>query len=66
MSVVKVIELMASSTESWEDATKTAIAKAAESLTNIKSAWVKDQSATVKDGKVEDFRITLKISFEVR
>jgi flavin-binding protein dodecin len=66
MSVVKVIELMASSTVSWEDATKTAIAKAAESLTNIKSAWVKDQSATVKDGKVEDFRITLKISFEVR
>lgn len=63
---MKVIELMASSNESWEDATQKAIAKASESLTNIKSAWVQDQSATVKDGKVEDFRITLKVTFEVR
>ena len=66
MSVMKVIELMASSTESWEDATKKAVAKAAETLTNIKSVWVKEQSASVTNGKVDDFRITLKVTFEVR
>ncbi len=66
MPVMKVIELMANSSESWEDATKKAIAKAAESVTNIKSAWVQDQSVTVKDGKVDNFRVTLKVSFEVR
>lgn len=66
MSVMKVIELMASSSESWEDATRKGIAKASESLTNIKSAWVQDQSATVKDGKVDEFRVTLKVTFEVR
>ena len=65
MAVMKVIELMSSSGESWEDATKKAIAKAAESLSNIKSAWVKEQSVTVKEGKVDDFRITLKVTFEV-
>lgn len=66
MSVMKVIELMASSGESWEDATKKAIAKASETLTNIKSAWVQDQSVTIKNGKVEDFRVNLKVTFEVR
>lgn len=63
---MKVIELMASSGESWEDATKKAILKASETLTNIKSAWVQDQSVTVKNGKVEDFRVSLKVTFEVR
>lgn len=66
MAVLKVIELMSSSPESWEDATRKAVAKAAESVTNIQSAWVKDHSATVKDGKVEAFRVTLKVTFEVK
>jgi flavin-binding protein dodecin len=59
MAVLKVIELMASSSESWEDATQKGIAKASESLSNIKSAWVQDQSVTVKDGKVSEFRVTI-------
>jgi len=65
MAVMKVIELMASSSESWEDAAKKGIAKASESLKNIKSAWVQDQSITVKNGKVDDFRVSLKVTFEV-
>lgn len=66
MAVLKVIELMSNSPESWEDATRKAVAKAAESVSNIQSAWVKDQSTTVKDGKVENFRVTLKVTFEVK
>ena len=66
MSIMKVIELMAQSSDSWEDATRQAVAKASETLMNIKSVWVQDQSAIVKNGKVEEFRVTVKVTFEVR
>ncbi len=66
MSVLKVIEIMASSDKSWEDATKKGLKKASQSVKNIRSAWVQDQSVTVgKDGDVNDFRVTLKVTFEV-
>ncbi|GAB4247372.1 MAG: dodecin family protein [Saprospiraceae bacterium] len=67
MSVMKVIEIMASSDKSWEDATKKGLKKAAQSVKNIRSAWVQDQSVTVdKDGDVKEFRVTLKVTFEVQ
>jgi len=65
MSVLKVIEVLADSTESWEDATKKAVEKAAKTLKGIKSAWVKDMSVTVEDGKVSSYRVNVKITFEV-
>lgn len=65
MSVVKVVELMSDSDESWEEATNKAIEKAGKTVKNIKTAWVKDQSVVVKDGKVKAFRVTLKVSFEI-
>ena len=48
MAVLKVIEVLANSTKSWEDATAKAVAKAAKSVDNITSVYVQDQSATVK------------------
>ena len=63
--VLKVIELMAGSEKSWEDATRKAIEKASKSVNNIKSVWVKDQTVTVKDNKVLEFRVNVKISFSV-
>lgn len=65
MAVMKVIEIMADSPKSWEDATARGIKKASKSLKNIKSAWVQSQSVTVKDGKVTGYRINLKLTFEV-
>jgi flavin-binding protein dodecin len=65
MAVLKVIELMANSDESWEDAARKGVRKAAESVKNMRTAWVKDHSVTVKDGKVDNFRVTLKVTFEV-
>ncbi|MBK6544681.1 MAG: dodecin domain-containing protein [Saprospiraceae bacterium] len=65
MSVLKVIEIMSSSKKSWEDATATGIAKASKTLKNVKSAWVQDQSVTVEKGKVKEYRVSLKLSFEV-
>ena len=65
MAVVKVIELMADSPVSWEDAAQVAIAKASKTISNIRAAYIKDHSVTVSDGKVTSYRVTLKISFEV-
>ncbi|MCK0108521.1 dodecin family protein [Flavobacteriaceae bacterium S0825] len=65
MAVMKVIEVLANSDKSWEDATKKAIKQASKSVKNIKSAFVQSQSAVVKDDEVTEFRVNLKITFEV-
>lgn len=65
MAVMKVIEVMSSSEKSWEDATKKAVAHAAKSLKNIKSAYVQSQSVVVKEDEVDSFRVNVKITFEV-
>ncbi len=65
MSVLKVIEVLSSSTTSWEDATKKAVEKASKSVKHIRSVYVQDQSAQVKDGKVTEFRVNLKLTFEI-
>ncbi len=66
MSVLKVVELMASSKKSWEDATAKAVKKASKSLKGIKSAYVKDQSVVVNNGEVAEYRVNLKVTFEVK
>lgn len=65
MPVVKVIELLSSSEKSWEDATEKAVKEASTTLKNLRSAWVKDQSVTISNGKVTEYRVTLKVSFEL-
>jgi flavin-binding protein dodecin len=65
-SVAKVIEIIASSETSFDDAVKNGIAKASESVKNITSAWIQDQSVKVKDGKVIKYRVVLKITFVVK
>ncbi len=65
MSVLKVIEIMASSPVGWEDAVKDAVKTAAKTVKGIKSVYVQDQSAVVKDNQVTEFRVTCKITFEL-
>lgn len=65
MAVLKVIEVLSSSAVSWEDATKKAVEKASKSVKHIKSVYVQDQSAQVKDGVVTEFRVNLKLTFEL-
>ena len=65
MAVHKVIEIMADSKTGWEDAANAAVKKAAKSVKNIKSVWVKEMNATVKNGKINSYRVTCKITFEV-
>ncbi|WP_442265109.1 dodecin family protein [Tenacibaculum sp. ZS6-P6] len=66
MAVMKVIEILANSEKSWEDATKKAINQASKSVKNIKSAFVQSQSVVVKDDEVSEFRVNLKVTFEVK
>ncbi len=66
MTVLKSIEILADSDKSWEDAAERAVEQAAKSVDHIRSVWVKDQSCSVKDGKIAAFRVTTKITFEVK
>jgi flavin-binding protein dodecin len=66
MAVLKVIEVLANSEKSWEDATRKAVRHASKSVKNIRSVYVQDQSASVSDGDITDFRVNIKITFEVK
>ncbi|WP_438710303.1 dodecin family protein [Aquimarina muelleri] len=66
MAIIKVIEVLANSEKSWEDATKNAVKQASKSVKNIKSAYIVDQSVVVREDEVAEFRVNLKISFEVK
>ena len=65
MSVYKVIQLVGTSPTSWEDAAKTAVAKAAKSLRELRVAEVSELDMTVDNkGQVELYRAKLKVSFK--
>ncbi|AUC16384.1 dodecin [Tenacibaculum sp. SZ-18] len=66
MAVMKVIEVLANSDKSWEDATKKGIKQASKSVKNIRSAFVQSQSVVVNNDEVAEFRVNLKITFEVK
>ena len=63
-SVYKIIELVGSSTESWEKAAQNAIEAAGKSLRELRIAEVKKMDMHLKDGKVEFYRVKLKVSFK--
>lgn len=63
MSVAKVTEIISSSTVSFEDAVNQGVARASKTLKNVSGAWVKDQKMAIKDGKVVEYRVGLKITF---
>lgn len=66
MAILKVIEILADSNKSWEDAAGNAVEKAGETVKNIRSIFVQEQSATVSEGKIEKYRVNVKVTFEVK
>jgi dodecin len=64
MALLKVIELMAESNVSWEDATQNAVSEASQTVRKIRSVYVKDLTAEVEDGKITHWRLVCKITFE--
>ena len=63
MAVVNVIELLAESEQSWEDAAHQAVAEAVKTIRHIRSVYVKEFQATVEDDRVTSFRVNVKVSF---
>jgi flavin-binding protein dodecin len=63
MAVAKVIEINAASDKSFEDAVNSGIAKAAETVREIRGAWIKEQQVKVEGSKITEYRVDLKVSF---
>ena len=63
-SVYKVIELVGTSSESWEKAAEAAIGRAAQSLRDLRIAEVSELDVQIKDGKIEAYRAKVKVSFK--
>jgi flavin-binding protein dodecin len=63
MSVAKVTEIIASSDTSFEDAIQTGIARANETLRNVKGAWVSEMKVDCADGKITSYRVAMKVTF---
>lgn len=63
-SVYKIIELVGSSTDSWEKAASAAVARASESLRDLRIAEISAMDLQIKDGKVESYRVKIKVSFK--
>ena len=66
MSVARVTEITAESTKSFEDAVQEGIKRANKTLDNIRGAWIQEQTVTVKDGKVTDYRVNMKVTFVLK
>lgn len=65
MAILKVIEVMANSTVSFEDAIQNAVKQATKSIKNIRSAYVNEQSVSVNGDQITEYRVNVKISFEL-
>ncbi len=63
-SVYKVVELVGTSTETWEKAATAAVERAGQSLRDLRVAEVTEQDMVLKDGKVQEFRCKVKVSFK--
>ena len=63
MAVVKVIEILAESDQSWEDAAQKAVDRASRKLKGVRSVYIKNFDAKVVDGKISSFRVNAKVSF---
>lgn len=66
MSIVKVIEVIASSEKSFDDATRNAVKEASKSVKNIKSVNISNMNANVQNDQITTFAVNAKVSFEVK
>jgi flavin-binding protein dodecin len=65
MTAVKIIKVLGTSTESWEDAAHEAVAQASESVDDIHGVEVEDWTANVENGRITEYKTTVEIAFPV-
>ena len=63
MSVARITEICSGSTKSFDDAVKAGILRANQTLDDVRGAWVEDQELVVKDGKIDEYRVKMKVTF---
>ncbi len=63
MSVAKVTEVISSSKKSFDEAVTKGIERADKTLKNIKGAWIENQTVKVKDGKIVEYRVNMRVTF---
>ncbi len=66
MAVLKVIEVLSSSSKGWEEAAQNAVKEASKTVKNIKSVYIKEQSCMVDGENITSYRVNVKITFEVK
>ncbi len=66
MSVARNTEIVASSAKGFDDAVRTGIERANQTLQNVKGAWIKEQKVIVEKGKLAEFRVTMKVTFVLK
>ena len=66
MAILKVIEVLSNSSTSWEDAAQNAVIEASKTIKHITSVNINNQSLTVKDGRVDEYRLNVKITLAVK
>lgn len=65
MTAVKIIKVLGTSTESWEDAAHEAVAQASESVDDIRGVEIEDWTASVEDGGITEYKTTVEVAFPV-
>ena len=66
MSVAKVTEIIASSSQSFDDAVMQGIARANKTLKNVRGAWISDQKVAIENGKITEYRVTMRVTFVLK
>lgn len=65
MTAVKIIKVLGTSEQSWEDAAREAVAQASQTIENVHGVEIEDWTATVEDGDVTEYKATVEIAFPV-
>ena len=66
MTAVKIVKVLGTSSESWEDAAHEAVAQASETIDDIRGVEVEDWTAKVEDGRITDYKATVEVAFPVQ
>ncbi len=66
MTAVKIIKVLGTSTESWQDAAHEAVSEASKTVDDIRGIEVQDHTATVEDGSITEYKATVEVAFPVR
>ena len=66
MSIARVTEITSASPKSFKDALEAGIERATKTLDNVTGAWIQDQEVVVKNGKIKEYRVKMKVTFVLK